>query len=276
MRIADKHRAEGRALTISTRSKQKKLPETHMSRFNELLKSLDNLCETINALNFDSPGIFTNAIINKPDVTTLIRDPSSAEQSLYKITKRKGLGSLLVRTKGLSLTHSQLLPLIPERRDGKSVYVNDAANDDTGLVASRPQSRKRESDDEDNNDFNELSSPLKRRLVNQYNLISEEVLESDDFDAIFRTVKDVTQKYPNLVNDSKMPSTLELLSSRYEELRKLTADLESAIASQKQQYAAYNDDDFASPSRNLDELIRTEERLIEDLEIQLKEAQERI
>lgn len=241
-----------------------------MARIAELLKSLEDLCEVINNLDFGKPGIFTNAIINKPDVTRLIRDPSSAEQSLYKISRKQGTGSLLLRSKDDPSSQQKLVSLLPERQDGFSVYDSEETDTDNKTVVPQLRFKRNFSDDPESQHYNDMSPISKRKAVGQYNLIPQEVLNSDDFSTILNAIQEVTSKYPNLVNDFKMPETLESLQSQYLQLSKQTAELESAVASQKQELSVYgNELEFGSPVRDIHELIRTEERMIADLEAQL-------
>lgn len=54
----------------------------------DLLKSLEainNSANSIKTLYFRPPGIFTNALISKPDITTLLRDADNYENSLYHV-----------------------------------------------------------------------------------------------------------------------------------------------------------------------------------------------
>lgn len=52
-----------------------------------LLRILEN-AESITTLYFRPPGSFTNAVIQKPEITNVIRDADTNEQLLFKIEDR--------------------------------------------------------------------------------------------------------------------------------------------------------------------------------------------
>ncbi|ANZ77854.1 BA75_05182T0 [Komagataella pastoris] len=49
------------------------------------LRNIQKNAKSLRTLYFKPPGIFTNAIINKPEITRLIRDSDPLERSLYTI-----------------------------------------------------------------------------------------------------------------------------------------------------------------------------------------------
>lgn len=49
------------------------------------LEAINNSANSIKTLYFRPPGIFTNALISKPDITTLLRDADNYENSLYHV-----------------------------------------------------------------------------------------------------------------------------------------------------------------------------------------------
>lgn len=243
-----------------------------MARLGDILTSIEALCDTMNNLNFEPPGIFTNAIINKPDVTSLIRDPSEAESSLYKINKGTGLGSLMLRLKDDQGNGEKLSFLQPQRIDGKRVF-EEIEGGSSGAVVSVPRLVNVPDDDKKEN-IEAMSSPTKKRFMSQYKLISADVLESEDFELIYDTANDVILRYPNIVNDSNIKETIKSIRLAYDELLEETESLEKAVKQQKEQLGAQGDSiyELESPGRNVDELIRGEEELIEGLERELEAA----
>lgn len=223
-------------------------------------------------LEFDPPGIFTNAIINKPDVTSLIRDPSEAELSLYKIGKGSGLGSLMLRRKDEQSKSDRLVDLQPQRIDGKRVF-EEVDGGTSGAVVQVPRLVKVPDDDKKAN-IDAMSSPTKKRYMSQYKLISADVLESEDFELVFTTANNVLVKYPNIVNDSDIKETLNSIRQEYDQLLEETQALEKAVQRQKDELGAQGDSiyELESPGRDVDELIRIEEGLIEGLERELEAA----
>lgn len=242
-----------------------------MTRLGDILASIEALCDTMNKLDFGPPGIFTNAIINKPDVTSLIRDPSEAELSVYKIVKGNGLGSLTLRQKDEGSGVEMLVDLQPRRIDGKSVFEEFEEND-SGAVVRVP---RLVDVTEDDTPFESMSSPTKRKVLSQYKLISTAVLESEDFDIIFKSTSDVVLKHPNIVSDTDVSERLERIRREYFTLLEETRKLEDDVRKQKEDLGAHGESvfEFGSPGRDVDDLIRQEEDLIKDLEEDLEAIQ---
>lgn len=239
-----------------------------MARLADVLTSIEALCETMNSLEFGPPGIFTNAIINKPDVTSLIRDPSEAELSLYKIQKGTGLGGLTLRRKDDQDAADQLVDYVPRRIDEQRVFEKV----DGGSTVVQVPRLVDVPDDERLASLETLSSPTKKRLIGRYKLIPEGVLESDDFDTILATANEVVLKYPNIVNDSDVNATLQSIKKEYDQLLEETDALERAVQRQKEELGTQGDGVYQleSPGRDIDEMIRNEERIIADLEKELQ------
>lgn len=241
-----------------------------MARLGDILTSIEGLCDTMDKLDFGPPGIFTNAIINKPDVTSLIRDPSEAELSLYNIGKGSGLGSLTLRCKDDKGSADQLIDLQPQRIDGKRVFEEES---DGSAVVKVPRLVNVPDNDRLEN-IEALSSPTKKRIMSQYNLIPSNVLESEDFELAFTTASDVILKYPNIVNDTDIKDTLKGIREEYDQLLGETETLEKAVQRQKDELGAQGGSiyELESPGRDIDELIRIEEESIQKLEKELEAA----
>ena len=56
-----------------------------MSGLQSCLESINNSANSLKTLYFRPPGIFTNALISKPDITTLLRDADNYENTLYHV-----------------------------------------------------------------------------------------------------------------------------------------------------------------------------------------------
>lgn len=238
-------------------------------------------CTKIASLEFAKPGVFTNAIITKPEVTSLIRDALAPELSLYRIAKTSTFSGLAVRYGGIgSAGHDDdtFVELRPERIDGKSIYISRSFSEDQTPAARVPELVPQNVLDQDPAPA-ELLSPTKKRIASQYNLIPKSVIESDDVDEICRAVSLVIEQYPSIGNSSKVKATLAGLQKEYAELLLETDKLEQKVADQRVQLDIYNDSlnellprrgiVTAEKETDIDDMIAREEREIEELEEEL-------
>lgn len=51
------------------------------------LKAIDRSAESLDTLYFKPPGVFSNAMLSKPEITTLIRDADHHEEQLYVVNQ---------------------------------------------------------------------------------------------------------------------------------------------------------------------------------------------
>ncbi|KAK6878807.1 hypothetical protein K6H10_002950 [Candida tropicalis] len=85
------------------------------------LTSLQQSLRSINSNNFNSPRMFTNAMVNAPEITTLIKDPTYDESSLYTINKPKNSTG---RSKLVdNLVEKASMDTKSERIDGRIIYT---------------------------------------------------------------------------------------------------------------------------------------------------------
>ncbi|EGV65426.1 hypothetical protein CANTEDRAFT_113186, partial [Yamadazyma tenuis ATCC 10573] len=84
-----------------------------MPSLSYFLDSIDSSCQRIEELQFRPPGMFTNAIVTKPDITQLLKDANPSESLLYRVTNPVD-GSIIDRPAKLLV-----------RVDGKSYFEDD-------------------------------------------------------------------------------------------------------------------------------------------------------
>lgn len=242
-------------------------------------------CAKISALSFPQPGIFTNAIITKPEVTSLIRDALAPELSLYRITRSFGLNGVTSRYGGNgSAGHDDEMfaELRPERIDGKSIYIEHSFADGPSPAVRVPYLASQQSPKADLGDA-DLSSPTKRRIASQYKLIPASVIDSEDVNEICAAVATVVEQYPTMNNGSSVKASLANLQKEYNELILETDQLEQKVADQRAQLDIYNDSlnellprrGIVSTEKEIDivDMIAREEREIESLEEELTRRQ---
>lgn len=239
-----------------------------MSRLEQIVSNVNALCDTVTDLEFAPPGIFTNAIITKPEVTSLIRDALVPEQSLYKISR--SLGYPLA---GRGNDEEPFVELKPERIDGKSMYIEKRFEDWKTTAVRIPEVVQTDEEEPD-----ELSSPTKKQIASQYKLISPAIIESGDVNDICAAVSHVVGQYPGLVQGPSVQTKVLELQKEYNELVEETSNLETEVADQKRQLDYYNDSlNELSPSKreklDIDEMISNEEDEIKQLEEELTRRQ---
>lgn len=235
-----------------------------MSRLENALAAIHTLCDSMNELEFSAPGIFTNAVITKPEVTTLIRDALVPEQSLYRIKNN---------------SDGVFAELKPERIDGKSIYVDHNFAEWHRTAVRIPELVP---PSEQLPPLDEMSSPSRRQIASQYKLISPSVIETDDVNVICSAVSKVVEQHPSLAKGVEH-NDVWAFQKEYNELLQENADFEEAVADQKRQLDYYNDSlNELSPlrsnfrrERDVDELIQSEEAEIRQLEEELTRRQGR-
>lgn len=245
--------------------------------------SISASCTRIAQLEFPKPGVFTNAIITKPEVTSLIRDALAPELSLYRITKSAGLAGLSARYGNSANDEETFLELRPERIDGKSIYVDHSFSEDRTPAARVPDLVPQAALESDPAQP-ELLSPTKKRLASRYSLIPKSIIESENVDEIYQAVSSVIDQYPSIGNSSTVRETLTALQREYTELVQETEKLEHKVADQRVQLDVYNDSlnellprrgiVTAERETDIDEIIAREEKEIEELEARLTRSQQ--
>ncbi|KAL6450311.1 hypothetical protein SBY92_002245 [Candida maltosa Xu316] len=202
--------------------------------------------------------MFTNSIVNAPSITTIIKDTTSDEQSLYKIVKPK-------RTEGPSkkcndMIASSLMDTKVERIDGKVLYslqpiVSDKLDDDN--------------EDEDYDvdlrnpvvKFPDLIRDNHRALRSIINLENK-----NDFREMYYQVSSVLNKFPDLIeNYPEFSSQLNEYEDKYRELQHEINGLESEIKQRK----GYINSSSSGSDMTIDDYIELEKAKIAELENQI-------
>lgn len=270
----------------------------------EYINLIDDSCRQIQAHEFQSPGIFTNAIISQPSITKLLKDATEPEQSLYKISKASS-GGFTSTTAVSNLKriyrnnkheggdeldgHLDTVELKPERVDGKSIYVdnsfNEYSNHGDGQIRRAvkiPEIIKESFEYANRTD--EVSSPTKRpqQSTTQHNLIPESVVQSENPNLICNALMQLVMKYPTLVNHQGLYNDINGYQEQYNTLLQEIEELETIVSEQRSQLNQYNVsmNEF-SPVRSqeeesaidIDELMKREKDEIEQLEKELNEKQ---
>lgn len=240
------------------------------------LSLLQASCAAINKAHFSPPGIFTNAILTKPEVTSLIRDALPAEAGLYKIVAGLGLLSLLVA----SPRTGELTELKPVRIDGKSVFVDHATRQQPGAAAHVPlRTPDVPVPSDESLPSDEWASPVKRRALALHKLVPTHLMDSENVLEMYAALRLAVERRPGMPEADSVVSRAEALRNEYIELLHETETLEAQVAEQKYQLDRHNDSlnqllptrgNF-SPRRpmSVDELLRQEEAEIERLESEL-------
>ena len=218
------------------------------------LDRTDLSIESIQSLKFHAPGLFTNAIVKRPNITTLLKDPSIDEGSLYRVTKP-------IR-RGKSEKMDGVMDLRPERVDGKCIYIENTDMAETRTVVQLPLMSE------------ETSSPKKP-------FISKDA----DVNSMCDEMLSVIHKYPNLIEGrDELLDRVILYQSEYKAFKHEVDYLEGEVEDQKKQLMMFNVNysDAVSPikrkekgegdaedSRDVDEYIAMEEEKIRILEEKL-------
>ncbi|CUM65936.1 uncharacterized protein PRCAT00003589001 [Priceomyces carsonii] len=244
-----------------------------LERSEQSIQSLQNL-------KFNSPGIFTNAIVSNPEITKLLKDPSPDENSLYRIKKVND--------------RDTRLDVSPERIDGRTSYVNRSFNEQ---MLRRKNEEKRTAVVipkiiERNDPELELNSSPTRSQSNSSKGIHL-IPETKNLGELCIKVLETIEKYPNLINSyDKLVTKLVQYKSEYDLLANEMEGLENEIQHQREQlnYLNINYSDLNSPVKSgseltqqsqedssekvdIDEYLKKEEQEIKELEDMLNKRQ---
>lgn len=235
----------------------------------ESLASIKQLCASIKSMEFSSPGIFTNAMITRPELTTLIRDALLAEQQLYKISSSNVRPGVTAREENLSKRlHSgeyredPFQELQPERIDGRDVLgLNTPVRKQKTAIISPAVSAKLPKIDD------AMSLPTKRKIASQYSLIRKEVIESDNPIEMCDAILAIDQETPTVRGLFQSRQRALLLKLEYERLMK---EIESFGSRGHLVDAEGQDIVYNLLTNEMNELIAKEQAEIERLEKQLE------
>lgn len=228
------------------------------------LERTEQSIKSIQSLEFSKQGIFTNAIVKRPNITTLLKDPSPDEQSLYRV----------VRPRLRFADGEENGDVRPGRVDGKSIFsLNTSEEDGKRVVVQVPKIRENIASDPP-------SSPTK--FFPEY--------DTEDVGELCDIALNLTSKYPTLVGDG---DTLEKIYG-YQRENNIISDeiltLERRIEEQKRQLNVLNINysDIGSPTKSdntkidtdpsdddvdIDEYIRREEEEIKELQMELEQQE---
>ncbi|KAM9931282.1 hypothetical protein OXX80_009060 [Metschnikowia pulcherrima] len=250
------------------------------------LDSIRKSCEGISNTKFKRPGIFTNAMLTRPELTTLIRDALPAEKGLYRITKSSGISNSMARGRRKShvsgmIEDDAFVELKPERIDGKSIFV-DRVGPLTRLAAVNVPLLSPTKSPELANFSETSSSPTRRKALSQYKSIPRHLVESEDVNAVCDTIEGIIDRHPGLAGESALRN--KVIGQR-EEYSKLLHDiglLERTVSEQRQHLERHHENlievsptkGHFSPTKSLtvEELIEREEERIRQLEKELAES----
>lgn len=259
------------------------------------LTSLQQSLRSINSSNFNSPRMFTNAMVNAPEITTLIKDPTYDESSLYTINKPKNSTG---RSKLVdNLVEKASMDTKSERIDGRIIYtlepiVSDKPQQINRFINKNGEYIQREDDDDGDEEDRrtpivkfpnlDLSNSTSRSLINLNN--------SEDLGQIFYQTSQVLSKYPNLIEDHhSLVRQLNRFEHEYRSLENEIQDLHDEVKERKkyltEKHVDYDNVSFTNmeisstssdtnqeDELDIDEIIRLEREEIEQLESKLKQV----
>lgn len=222
-----------------------------MPTLQHYLERIEQLSGTIGSLQFDSPGIFTNAMTKISGITEILQDRDAKARSLYKISKPIGKKT----------SYGRVSEMILERVDGKSTFVIDDQNDyldpETNnygkrvaakvpqLIDLSQQQTKSESD---------FSSSPTRTSINH---------KSGEIQNLYNELTTLMNQLPNEQGSHQLDEAREL-KPKYESLIDEITEFEKEIGDDS------HDQDIIDEFSNLDADIMREEEEIKQIEAELK------
>lgn len=236
-----------------------------MTGLQSALASLNESSNSLKTLYFRPPGIFTNALIGKPDITTLLRDADAFENALYQVDAQDR----------------------PERKDGTRGVVDQLNDDldelqlqqlqeeaDGGELVQRPSVVIVPREVVVSNDENKGV----KNLLSKFN---EENEKDYDIDVLCETVSQLLDKYPI----DGVREELERLRQRWQSVNLEIMENEETIEKQRRQLSLLrislnerelrSDDTGERPVRTAAQLIAEEEEEIRRLELQISTEEAR-
>lgn len=229
--------------------------------------SIKALCEAIKSSEFSHSGIFTNAMITRPELTTLIRDALVPEQKLYRISKALPLQGThvssdrpILRRQSGAANDEYLAELIPERVDGKLAFGSNSLEKYNETAVAPPLLIE-----EDQLLSDSMSLPTKREIVSQYTLIPRRAIESQNpiemCDAIL-ALDESSSSIKGLEHSKRKASELKL------EYRRLTTEI---FELEPQTSEAYKPDAIYNLlTQEINNLIAVEQAEVDRLERELE------
>lgn len=230
-----------------------------MADLQNALASLDESSNSLKTLYFRPPGIFTNALIGKPDITTLLRDADAFENALYQVDAQDR----------------------PERKDGTRGVVDQLNDDLEELQLQQLQ------EEEDSGEFVQRPSVVivprevvasnneNKGVKNLLSKFNEENEKDYDIDVLCETVSQLLEKYPI----DGVREELEQLKQRWETINLEIMENEDTIEKQRRQLSLlrislnerelHSDDIGEQPVKTAAQLIAEGEEEIRKLELEI-------
>lgn len=183
----------------------------------EQLNRIETSISNIQSYEFSKPGIFTNAIVNRPPITTLLKDPSTDERNLYTVTTPK-IGNQLPNEVEI------------ERVDGRKRYIEHDTIEDSFLYDASTASASQ---------FEDYDLPVARiptllppnsETQSKLLLDLDQQLNSKSCAEKVEHLLSVANKYPNLIENARETrNKLVLYLRNVNELENEIAVLENEI-----------------------------------------------
>lgn len=244
--------------------------------FTQLMPSLDyflertrGLCESLNLLQFKRTGIFTNAFNRGAPITRLLKDSAPEEYALYKIHRKNPVFSSSNDVNDDD-SEAALMEVLPERKDGKSLFVDKSFNEYTQIKTTN-EGKRTAVRVPDVSSYPETGSEPEHNSQTERWIFSA-CGEDAPVDRLCSMVVELVEKYPHLDENDVMEKISEY-SREYEELSTGMRQYRATIDEQRRRLKAYNsgtlEQQNTSDEIDIDELIRNEEEAIEKLEQQL-------
>lgn len=258
--------------------------DTHFS-------SINSTCQSLSALYFRPAGIFTNALVTKPDITQLLRDADAHENALYRVDRYTGRPERKDGTRGVvdqvgdELEHNEVQRMLQEQEElaeaenGHASAAQDLVQQDEiqpVVVIPRPLDASSQQPAAAAADGTPGSAA--RNLLSR---LTDENYQDYDISELSDVVLELLQKYP-------VPGVLdelERLSAQHEQLLAEIAQNQHTIESQRDQLVALNgkltenssfDQSATAPPPPIErktakQLIELEQHAINQLEIELEQ-----
>ncbi|KAI5962855.1 hypothetical protein CANMA_003630 [Candida margitis] len=216
------------------------------------LDRIDKATQSIESFGFETPGMFTNAIVNPPPIQSLLRDPTPDERRLYKVINATTTTPLSLSSNQTSLDDPKV-----ERVDGKSMYLEHDFDDPSFISMNESE----------NVDYEQpiVRLPTLYRPDRFSGSIEVQFKESDNLHESFEDFIAVVDKYPNLIEDyDVIRSKVEHLRQEFVHVSNEIEGMEKELANAKQ--ALWTE--FKVPT---DHVVSSGELIDLDAEIQKEE-----
>ena len=186
----------------------------------EIISSIESLCRSINAIKLSKPGIFCNAMIVRPELTSLVRDATQSEERLYRISRVLGPSGITVLNENSNKRQPDVqldimfTKLQPQRVDGLSSFYTVADHEGKAAVpVPRLVSLAQFLSDL-------MSLPTKKNIATQYSLIPARAIQSDDPIEMCNAILSIDESLSHMKGMYLAKSKARRLKSEYEQLQR--------------------------------------------------------